>query len=55
MAAPSEAAVRYEDADTASSFASDVIAGLTARLGGRASAGRSPEGGACFTITLPLI
>ena len=31
MAAPIEAAVRYEDADAASSFASDVIAGLTAR------------------------
>jgi two-component system sensor histidine kinase BaeS len=31
-----------------------LVAGLTARLGGRASAGRSPEGGACFTITLPL-
>jgi two-component system sensor histidine kinase BaeS len=31
-----------------------LVAGLTARLGGRAAAGRSPEGGACFTITLPL-
>ena len=31
-----------------------LVAGLTARLGGRATAGRSPEGGACFTITLPL-
>jgi len=31
-----------------------LVAGLTARLGGRAVAGRSPEGGACFTITLPL-
>jgi uncharacterized SAM-dependent methyltransferase len=31
MAAPSEAAVRYEDADAASSFAGDVIAGLTAQ------------------------
>jgi two-component system OmpR family sensor kinase len=31
-----------------------LVAGLTARLGGRASAGRSPEGGACFTITLPV-
>src|SRR5262245_26345694 len=31
MAAPIEAAVRYESADAASSFAHDVIAGLTAR------------------------
>lgn len=31
MAAPIEAAVRYEDADTDSSFARDVIAGLSAR------------------------
>jgi two-component system, OmpR family, sensor kinase len=31
-----------------------LVAGLTARLGGRASAGRSPEGGACFTIMLPV-
>ena len=31
MAAPSEAAVRYKDADAASSFAGDVIAGLTAQ------------------------
>jgi dimethylhistidine N-methyltransferase len=31
MAAPIEAAVRYERADAASSFAHDVIAGLTAR------------------------
>jgi len=30
MAAPIQAAVRYEDADTASSFARDVIAGLSA-------------------------
>jgi two-component system OmpR family sensor kinase len=30
-----------------------LVAGLTARLGGRAAAGRSPEGGACFTIALP--
>jgi two-component system, OmpR family, sensor kinase len=30
-----------------------LVAGLTMRLGGRAAAGRSPEGGACFTITLP--
>src|SRR6476646_1726129 len=32
MAAPSEAAVRYEDADAASLFAGDVIARLIARL-----------------------
>src|SRR5215475_107181 len=31
MAAPIEAAVRYEDVDAASSFAGDVIAGLTAQ------------------------
>jgi two-component system OmpR family sensor kinase len=31
-----------------------LVAGLAGRLGGRAAAGRSPEGGACFTITLPL-
>jgi uncharacterized SAM-dependent methyltransferase len=31
MAAPIEAAVRYEDANTDSSFARDVIAGLSAR------------------------
>jgi len=31
-----------------------LVSGLTARLGGRAAAGRSPEGGACFTITLPF-
>jgi two-component system, OmpR family, sensor kinase len=31
-----------------------LVAGLTARLGGRASAGRSPEGGACFTVAFPL-
>jgi two-component system OmpR family sensor kinase len=31
-----------------------LVAGLTARLGGRATAGRSPEGGACFTIALPV-
>jgi two-component system OmpR family sensor kinase len=31
-----------------------LVAGLAARLGGHAIAGRSPEGGACFTITLPL-
>src|SRR6266403_3345851 len=31
MVAPIEAAVRYEDADAASSFACEVIAGLTTR------------------------
>jgi two-component system sensor histidine kinase BaeS len=31
-----------------------LVAGLATRLGGRADAGRSPEGGACFTIHLPL-
>src|SRR5262245_13568913 len=31
MAAPIEAAVRYEDVDTASSFACEVIAGRSAR------------------------
>jgi two-component system sensor histidine kinase BaeS len=31
-----------------------LVAGLATRLGGRAEAGRSPEGGACFTIHLPL-
>lgn len=30
-----------------------LIAGLAARLGGRAAAGRAPEGGARFTVTLP--
>ncbi len=30
-----------------------LVAGLAARLGGFAHAGRSPEGGACFTILLP--
>ncbi len=30
-----------------------LVAGLAGRLGGRASAGRAPEGGACFTIELP--
>ena len=32
-----------------------LVAGLAARLGGRAEAGRSPEGGACFTIRLPQV
>jgi len=31
-----------------------LVAGLTARVGGRAEAGRAPEGGACFTIRLPI-
>jgi two-component system OmpR family sensor kinase len=31
-----------------------LVAGLAARLGGTASAGTAPEGGAAFTITLPL-
>jgi signal transduction histidine kinase len=31
-----------------------LVAGLTARLGGRATAGRAPEGGARFTIRLPV-
>jgi two-component system sensor histidine kinase BaeS len=30
-----------------------LVAGLAARLGGSAHAGRAPEGGACFTIRLP--
>jgi two-component system sensor histidine kinase BaeS len=30
-----------------------LVAGLAGRLGGRAAAGRSPEGGAAFTISLP--
>jgi two-component system, OmpR family, sensor kinase len=30
-----------------------LVAGLASRLGGRAEAGRSPEGGACFTIRIP--
>ncbi len=30
-----------------------LVAGLTARLGGRAEAGTAPEGGAAFTIRLP--
>lgn len=30
-----------------------LVAGLAQRLGGRAEAGRAPEGGACFTVVLP--
>jgi len=30
-----------------------LVAGLANRLGGRAAAGRSQEGGACFTVHLP--
>lgn len=31
-----------------------LVAGLAARLGGSASAGRAAEGGACFTVRLPI-
>jgi two-component system sensor histidine kinase BaeS len=31
-----------------------LVHGLTTRLGGVAAAGRAPEGGACFTVRLPL-
>jgi two-component system sensor histidine kinase BaeS len=31
-----------------------LVHGLTTRLGGTAEAGRAPEGGACFTVRLPL-
>jgi two-component system sensor histidine kinase BaeS len=31
-----------------------LVHGLTTRLGGSAEAGRAPEGGACFTVRLPL-
>jgi two-component system OmpR family sensor kinase len=31
-----------------------LVHGLTTRLGGSADAGRAPEGGACFTVRLPL-
>ena len=31
-----------------------LVHGLTTRLGGCADAGRAPEGGACFTVRLPL-
>jgi two-component system sensor histidine kinase BaeS len=30
-----------------------LVAGLARRLGGRAEAGRAPEGGACFSVHLP--
>ncbi len=32
-----------------------LVHGLTTRLGGTAEAGRAPEGGACFTVRLPLL
>jgi two-component system sensor histidine kinase BaeS len=31
-----------------------LVHGLSTRLGGVAEAGRAPEGGACFTVRLPL-
>ncbi len=31
-----------------------LVAGLAARLGGTAEAGEAPEGGACFSVRLPL-
>ena len=31
-----------------------LVHGLATRLGGSAEAGRAPEGGACFTVRLPL-
>jgi two-component system sensor histidine kinase BaeS len=31
-----------------------LVAGLAARLGGRAEAGRAPEGGAAFTVHFPI-
>ena len=31
-----------------------LVHGLTTRLGGTAEAGRAPEGGASFTVRLPL-
>ena len=30
-----------------------LVSGLARRLGGRAEAGRAPEGGACFSVYLP--
>jgi two-component system, OmpR family, sensor kinase len=35
-------------------FGLALVAGLAARLGGTAVAGRAPEGGARFTVHLPL-
>jgi hypothetical protein len=32
-----------------------LVHGLATRLGGTAEAGRAPEGGACFTVWLPLV
>jgi len=32
-----------------------LVRGLATRLGGSAEAGRAPEGGACFTVWLPLV
>jgi two-component system sensor histidine kinase BaeS len=32
-----------------------LVYGLATRLGGAAAAGRAPEGGACFTVRLPLV
>ncbi|HYT10309.1 MAG TPA: HAMP domain-containing sensor histidine kinase [Mycobacteriales bacterium] len=32
-----------------------LVHGLTTRLGGTAAAGRAAEGGACFTVRLPLV
>jgi signal transduction histidine kinase len=32
-----------------------LVHGLATRLGGTTAAGRAPEGGACFTVRLPLI
>ena len=36
-------------------FGLALVAGLAARLGGTAMAGRSPEGGASFAVRLPLV
>jgi two-component system sensor histidine kinase BaeS len=32
-----------------------LVHGLATRLGGATAAGRAPEGGACFTVRLPLV
>jgi two-component system sensor histidine kinase BaeS len=32
-----------------------LVHGLATRLGGVAATGRAPEGGACFTVHLPLV